>query len=160
MLMAITSKSAPPTWSAGSPAPASPCGRARTRSPTGSPARFARASRRAFGLAVGVLEGEVRQPQRHGRHRQAATSPCASGASLRARSTAGRQAESPATLRLSPPIPYTPANPITAPISTAPIARGIRRVAAGRGEGLVGHIVCHPVSDTAMQSLYHGRLSR
>ena len=33
----------------------------------------------------------------------------------------------------SPPIPYTPANPISAPITTAPIATGIRRIAAGRG---------------------------
>ena len=87
----------------------------------------------------------------------AATSPCASGAILLDSATAGRQAGSPAALRFRPPIPYTPANPITAPISTAPIATGIRRVAAGRGEGMFGHIVCHPVSDTAMQSLYYGR---
>ncbi len=68
----------------------------------------------------------------------AATSPCASGASLAARSTAPRQAGSPAALRFSPPIPYTAANPINPPISTAPIAKGIRRAAIGVGEGSSG----------------------
>ena len=65
----------------------------------------------------------------------AASSPCASGAILRATSTAGRQAGSPAASRASPPTPYMTANPTPTPISTAPIASGIRRVTAGWGEG-------------------------
>ena len=68
----------------------------------------------------------------------AATSPCARGVRRRATSTAPRQAGSPAALRFSPPIPYTPANPITAPISTAPMVMGIRRTAAGGSEGRSG----------------------
>src|SRR5258708_36933200 len=67
-----------------------------------------------------------------------ATWQCARGESFLARSPAGGQAGSPVAVRVSPPIPYTPANPITAPITTAPIAKGIRRMAAGWGEGSSG----------------------
>ena len=82
--------------------------------------------------AVGVLWAQVASPTLLAEN-IAATSPCASGAILPESATAGWQMESPAALRFSPPNPYIPANPITAPITTAPIASGIRRVAVGRG---------------------------
>jgi hypothetical protein len=68
----------------------------------------------------------------------AATSPYASGAILRASSTAPWQAGSPVALRFNPPIPYTPANPTKPPITTVAIARGIRRVLAAAGVGNSG----------------------
>ena len=82
---------------------------------------------------------------------RAATSPCASGAIFLRQRYRGAADGIAACIAPDPPIPYTPANPITAPIRTAPIA--MRNPARGgrAGRGRFGHIVCHPVSDTAMQ---------
>ena len=68
----------------------------------------------------------------------AATSPCASGAILRASSTAPLQVESPLPPRFKLPVAYTPANTASTPTTTTPAASGSRLFAAGRGGGVSG----------------------
>ena len=126
-------------WFAGSRAPASPCGRARTRWPTDSPARCFRASRRAFGLAFGVLEGEVRQPQRRGRHGQRGH------LAMRQRGELARKLDRTAAGGIAGRAALQPANPIypgksdQPPRSAPPRWRwGSGAWRPGRGEGRSG----------------------
>ena len=152
ILIATTSKSLPPSLACNRPAPASPSGRARTRWPTGSAARSSAPVGELFRLAVGVLEGEVGQPQRRRGHGQRGDLAMGqrrdlfrqidrggAGADRRA-CASGRRSRIPRPIR-------------SGADRDAPSAIGMRRARRSAGRGAFGHIVCHPVSDTAMQGL-------
>jgi hypothetical protein len=62
-----------------------------------------------------------------------------------------------AALRFKPPIPYTPANPIAVPISTAPKTKGSRRLAGGRGGGISGISFVILYQIRLCRAFYYGR---
>ena len=107
-------------------APAFPCGRARTRSPTGSRARCGRASRRAVSSCAGaVLEGEIGDRLSGVRHRDRRDLAADQRRDPRARfPPPAWQAGSAAALPARRPIPYTPASPTATPAHAAQSDQG------------------------------------
>jgi hypothetical protein len=105
----------------------------------------------SFRLAVGVLEGEVGEPHRLGCHRQRREFAMRQRAILRARSTRAAAGGIAARAPLQPADPVNSGKSDQSPDQDR--ANGKRNPPRGgrSGRGRFRHIVCHPVSDTAMQ---------